>query len=506
MKLKKMGALSLALAMTVTAMTGCAMPSTGGSDTTAAPTQEKTEASSKDSSSDTTAAESDEKITLRIVDWSDSSLVRREEFNKKYMEDHPNITIEYTMLTIDQFKNTIVTMIKSGDGPDLFPIPTGMTLSTALKEEWYQPMNDYVTDEFLETLDPSVFEEGVTMKGEDLYTITEGIPVVNCLFFYNQDVLDQAGVTKIPETYSELVEACKQITESGNGEVYGLIEGGKQLNRLDTLARSFAAVGGGKIAPTSKVLTVDGKAPYDSAAMNEAMALMAQLVSDGSVHPDTVNISAPEAREMFAQGQAGFLCQGMWCIPPWSQSYPDLNYGVMAVPVPDDGAKGCIQQVESSPWMGIYKQSKHPKEAGEYLMALFSEDYGYQSGCVSDGNYVSIVPSVNEKYMTNEVMKQYYEIASETAKVVPVATTRDEKAYDFYAEVKDVQPSLGAILQGVLSQSIADYSSELTKLAEASTTEWKRASEAVGLDYATFDFPNWDPLKDYTEADYAALK
>ena len=36
-------------------------------------------------------------------------------------------------------------------------------------------MNDYVTDEFLETLDPSVFEEGVTMKGEDLYTITEGI-------------------------------------------------------------------------------------------------------------------------------------------------------------------------------------------------------------------------------------------------------------------------------------------------------------------------------------------
>ena len=32
MKLKKMGALSLALAMTVTAMTGCAMPSTGGSD------------------------------------------------------------------------------------------------------------------------------------------------------------------------------------------------------------------------------------------------------------------------------------------------------------------------------------------------------------------------------------------------------------------------------------------------------------------------------------------
>lgn len=505
MKLKKAGALWLAVAMTVTAITGCAMPSTG-EEKTETQTEGTAGENSKADSGSTASSGSDEKITLRIVDWSDSSMARREEFNKKYMEAHPDITIEYTMLTIDQFKNTIVTMIKSGDGPDLFPIPTGMTLGTALKEEWYQPLNDYVTDEFLDTLDPSVFEQGVTMSGEELYSIPENMPVVNGLFFYNKDVLDHAGVSKVPETYSEFIEACKKITESGNGEVYGLIEGGKQLNRLDIMIRSLVGAGGGKIAANAKVLTVDGKAPYDSEAMIAAMGLMEQLVKDGSIHPDTVNISAPEAREMFAQGQAGFLCQGMWCIPPWTQNNPDLNYSVMAIPVPDGGAKGGIQQVESAPWMGLYKQSRHPKEAAEYLMALFSEEYGYQSNCVSDGNYVSIVPGVNEKYMTNEVMKKYYEIASETARIVPSATTRDEKAYDFYTEVKDVQPSLGAILQGVLSQSITDYAGELKKLSEASTTEWKRAAEAVGLDYATFDFPNWDPAKDYTDADYEALK
>ena len=180
----------------------------------------------------------------------------------------------------------------------------------------------------------------------------------------------------------------------------------------------------------------------------------------------------------------------MWCIPPWDQTYPDLNYGVMAVPTPDGTAMGGVQQVESAPWMGIYKQSKHPKEAAEYLMALFSEDYNYQADCVEDGNYVSIVPAVNEKHLNNEVMKQYYEIASETARVIPYATTRDEKAYDFYAEVKDVQPSLGSIVQGVLAQSITDYAGELKKLSDASTEEWKRASEAIGLDVSTFEFPN----------------
>lgn len=502
---RRFGALSLAVAIAVTAMTGCAMPSTDGDSAPAKSTEQTTKTAGGETEAKTETKTGDEQITLRIVDWSDSSMARREEFNKKYMEDHPNITIEYTMLTIDQFKNTIVTMIKSGDGPDLFPIPSGMTLSTALKEEWYQPMNSYITEEFKATLDPSVFEEGVTMKGDDLYTLPENIPVINSLIFYNKDVLDNAGVEKIPETYSEFMEACKKITESSGGQAYGLIEGGKQLNRLDILARTLCGAGGGKIAPNAKVLTVDGKAPYDNDAMLETMAMLDQMVKDGSIHPDTVNISAPEAREMFAQGQAGFLCQGMWCIPPWSQNYPDLNYGVMAVPVPDNSQAGGVQQVESAPWLGIYKQSKHPQEAAEYLMALFDEDYGYQSNCVSDGNYVSIVPSVNEKYMTNQVMKAYYEIAAETAKVVPSATTRDEKAYDFYTEVVDVQPSLGAILQGVLSQSITDYKAELTKLSEASTAEWKRASEAVGLDFATFEFPNWDVSKDYTEADYEAL-
>ena len=500
MKLKKTGALSLAIAMAVGSLAGCAMPSTSD-EPKETPAESKSEASGE-----TTQASGEEQITLRIVDWSDSSMKRREEFNEQYMKDHPNIKIEYTMLTIDQFKNTIVTMIKSGEGPDLFPIPTGMSLSTALNEEWYQPLNPYVTEEFKATLDPSILQEGVTHQGEDWYTIPENMPIVNSLFYYNKDVLDAAGVTEIPKSYAEFIDACKKITESGNGQVYGLIEGGKQLNRLDIMVRGMAGAAGGKIAQNAKVLTVDGRAPYDSEAMIGVMELLDTLVKDGSIHPDTVNIAAPEAREMFAQGQAGFLCQGMWCIPPWDQTYPDLNYGVMAVPTPDGTAMGGVQQVESAPWMGIYSQSKHPKEAAEYLMALFSEDYNYQADCVEDGNYVSIVPAVNEKHLNNEVMKQYYEIASETARVIPYATTRDEKAYDFYAEVKDVQPSLGSIVQGVLAQSITDYAGELKKLSDASTEEWKRASEAIGLDVSTFEFPNWDVTKDYTEEDYKALK
>lgn len=501
MRTKKLGAVTTAICLSAVSLAGCAMPSIsndgGGQESAMAGTGKGTEAVSENT---------DGKVTIRVVDWSDGSQQQREEFHKKYMEENPNINIEYTMLTVDQFKNTIVTMIKSGEGPDLFPIPVGMTLDTALNENWFQPLNPYVTEEFERQFDPLSFGEGITHKGDDWYTITELMPTIQCLFFYNKDVLDDAGVTEVPETYSEFREACKKITDNGNGNVFGLIDGGKQINRLDVLARSMAAAAGGKIAATQKVLTDQGRAPYDCDGMNQAMELMEQLVADGSVHPDTVNISAPEAREMFAQGQAGFLCQGMWCIAQWGKNYPDLNYGVMAVPAPDGMENTFVQQGELSPWMGLYSQSKHPQEAADYLMALYSEEYGYQSGCVKDGTFVSVIPEINEKYMTNEIMKQYYTIANETSKVVPTIINKDEKANDFYREVKDVQPSLGAILQGVLSQSITDCQPELKKLADASTEEWKRAADAVGLDFSELEFPNWNPEKDYTQEDYEKLQ
>lgn len=502
MRLKRVGIGMLTAAMTACSVAGCAMPSVGsdsgnGSSAQESAAGESTQAEEKDA---------DGKITIRVVDWSDGSGPQREEFHKKYMEAHPDINIEYTMLTVDQFKNTIVTMIKSGEGPDLFPIPVGMTLDTALNENWYQPINDYVTDDFADQFDPKSFSEGVTHKGDKWYTITELIPTIQCLFYYNKDVLSAAGVEQVPKTYSEFREACKKITEYGQGIVYGLIDGGKQVNRLDVLTRSMVAAAGGKIGATQKVLADNGRAPYDTEAVMKVFDLFSQLEADGSIHPDTVNISAPEARELFAQGQAGFLCQGMWCIAQWGINDPDLNYGVMAVPVPDGVSGTYVQQGELSPWIGLYSQSKHPQEAVDYLMALYSEEYGYQSSCVEDGSFVSVIPAINEKYMTNPIMKDYYTIANETAKVVPTITMRDEKANDFYTEVKDVQPSLGAIMQGVLSQSIPDYAGALKTLADQTTEEWQRATAAVGMDYSELEFPNWDPTKDYTDADYEALK
>jgi ABC-type glycerol-3-phosphate transport system substrate-binding protein len=444
---------------------------------------------------------------LRVVDWSDSSAQFREVFNKKFEEAHPGVKVEYTCLTIDQFKNTIVTMLKSGDAPDLFPIPSNMTLPLTVQEEWYQPIDSYITEEFKATLNPIVFANGITTLDNHLYTIPEQMPNINSVFFYNKDLLKEAGVTKLPETYSEFIDACQKVTDKGDGQYYGLIEGGIQLNRLDTMARALTSLAGGKIAGSNREIILNGKSNLNSPEMKNALDFINELTVKGLIYPDTVSINAPTARELFSQGQAAFLMQGMWCIPIWAASYPDLNYGVVAPPVPDNQTEkyGCPAE-QISPWLGVYKNSKNPQLAADYLMALFSEEYGYQEAQVSSGNSVSVVPAINDKYMSNPQMIEFYKVASENTRVIPVATSRDSKVYEFNSVVNDVSPSLGAIVQGVLAQSIDDYYGQLDKLANDSTIEWKRAAKEVGLDFSVFEFPNWDLTKNYTDADYQALK
>ena len=55
----------------------------------------------------------------------------REKLNEQFMKDHPNVTVNYTTLTQAQFNETMLSGIRAGDAPDLFPLPCTVTFSTA---------------------------------------------------------------------------------------------------------------------------------------------------------------------------------------------------------------------------------------------------------------------------------------------------------------------------------------------------------------------------------------
>lgn len=446
-----------------------------------------------------------EKITLRVVDWSDSTKLQREEFHKKFMEENPNVTIEYTLLTSDQFKNTVLTAINSGDAPDLFPVPSGMKLNMAVKENWFAPLTDCVTPEFLAKINPNAMLEGYQKVNDVLYVLPENIGLPSCFLYYNTDILEQAGVNPAEvKTYAKFREACKKITETGAGAYYGMIEGGNQLGRWEIIARGWSSMAGGKTGRMAIPAMLDGRAIFDRPEMIGVVELFKDIAEDGSFHPDTLNISAPEARAMFAQGQAGFLVQGIWCVATWERDNKDLHFGVMPVPTPEETVRGSIPAEIPGSWLGISANSKNKEMAGKYYMALYDEFY--QGAAVSGGGFVSVVDEYNTKYMPEGATKAYYDVAMSQIKLAPDVVTADPKVNDFYGVVKDVQPSISAIMQGAVAGAIADIPAALKELADNSTVEWTRAAQEVGLDISAFEFKNWDPTVDYTPDMYGGRK
>lgn len=488
-RIKSIASIALSALLALSVFTGCA-PAAKDSATPSTTPSTATDAKKDD------APKKD--VVLKIMDSSDSTQARRKVFNEEFMTRHPEIKVEYTMMSGDQATTTLTTAIKSGTAPDLFALPNSVKLETAINEGWFQTMSPFLTAEFVNSFEAGALNEGTTTKDGQIYILPEALNIVNSLMFYNKTVLKDAGLDpeNPPKTWTEFTAACKQITEKGKGKSYGIIESGLAAVRCEIELRSFASLAGAKCNYLGVMSLVDGKNTLDSAGMKSALGLYDTLAKDGSIHPNSVNLAAPEARALFAQGQAGFIIQGSWCIPTWRAENKDLDFGVMALPAPDDGIKGGNPYIGAQPWMGLSATSKNPEAAALYLTELYGEEY--QGRIVSDGGFVSAIKGVNEKSMSDKTMLEYFTLAKETGKIAPDPISINPKTAAVYAEVKEVTPNLGQIFQGVLAGSIKDYSKQLDELAAATQKEWERAIGAVeGVSAADFEFKDWDPMKDY---------
>src|SRR5690606_4758753 len=146
--------------------------------------------------------------------------------------------------------------------------------------------------------------------------IPENAGMPHSLIFYNKKLFREAGLDpeSPPVTYSEFLKAARQITEAGKGDYYGYIEGGMQNNRWQTAALDWASLAGDGFHSQSPINLATGDINYNTKPLLGIFELFAALRDQGSMHPNTMTMSAPEARALFGQGQAGFITQGAWSI------------------------------------------------------------------------------------------------------------------------------------------------------------------------------------------------
>lgn len=235
--------------------------------------------------------------------------------------------------------------IESGNYPDvsfLVAAPYANFSELGLLEDLSDVIKDIETN--LGTLDSAVREDMTNADGEIF-----AVPISNSstMLHYRTDYFEEAGITEVPTTWTELEETCKKLKEA-NPDVYPF---GHCISASDDseshnlwILRSF----GGRLWDE------EGNVVVNSPETLEAVNYIVNLYNEGYVPPTTIEWDSSGNNKSFLAGECAMAIN-----PP--TLYNSIINGEMKETLGDITAIAPIPQGENEAW----------KEPGRNMLSIF---------------------------------------------------------------------------------------------------------------------------------------
>lgn len=157
-------------------------------------------------SDDGDTSSSSKKIRWWHIANTDPMMSEWAKMARQFEAAHPGVTIEITPLENEAFKTKLTTVIQAGDPPDIFHTWGGGVLAQQADAGMVKDLTDGV-GAWRDTLIPTAL---------DSYTVdqkTYASPVDTGMvgFWYNKELLERAGLSAPPATWSEYLDAVRKL-------------------------------------------------------------------------------------------------------------------------------------------------------------------------------------------------------------------------------------------------------------------------------------------------------
>ncbi len=329
-------------------------------------------------------------ITLEFWStWDDSKVFVG--LIEKYKEFHPNISINYRKLRYEEYEKMLLDAWVEGRGPDIFSIhntwvPKYKTKIFPLPKKISMPYVSYQpplpgckrkTEEIIETktiYSPTLADIKdnyvATVFADVILKDAKGVNQIYALplsldtltLFYNRNLLDSANIPFPPADWDEFIEDVRLLTRLDIDKK--IIQSGTAMGTFDNVDRAFDII--------SLLIMQNGGNLYnfgDSRTL-EALNFYLDFASpDSEIY--TWNNKMPNSLDAFMEGKLAFFFGYSYYIPIIKAKSPTLNFAVSNIPQVDlshpiNYANYWVQTV--------FKNSKHPKEAWDFLLFLNKEE------------------------------------------------------------------------------------------------------------------------------------
>lgn len=206
-------ALGAVLALTAAA---CGSDDDSTSDSgSAAPDATEAPAATDAATAATEAADTGDTGEKVTIEWwhiqnNDPGLTDWQNMADAYMEAHPNVSVEITVMENEAFKAALQTNLQAGDVPDLFQSWGGGGLRQQVDAGLVQDITDLSAD-WIGDLNPGA--TGLYNVDGKQYGIPFNLGMVG--FWYNKDLFAQAGIESPPTTWDELLTDVQILKDAG---------------------------------------------------------------------------------------------------------------------------------------------------------------------------------------------------------------------------------------------------------------------------------------------------
>jgi multiple sugar transport system substrate-binding protein len=307
-------------------------------------------------------------VTIRVLSMEQAGPTVDEmnaivgEFNKA----NPDIKVEIEYVAYDALHDKITTAMAS-DPPayDVFLVD----------DIWYAEFGKagYVldaTDRITQDMRDKIFQASwdITTVDGNVY----GMPWLldEKYFYYNENLLQQAGFDAPPKTWEELVEQSKAIKEQGIVEFPMVWSWGQYEAAICDWVTLLYGNGG-------SLVDENGAPAFNNEIGVETLTWMLQTIEDGITNPASVSYVEEDVRNVFSQGNAVFATN-------WLYMYDLVNFNKeesqvteqikMALMPAFEGSGVDSASINGSMGFSVAATSPNKDAAWKYVEFLTSED------------------------------------------------------------------------------------------------------------------------------------
>lgn len=274
--------------------------------------------SSGDDGGESEGGSDDGTVTLTFWSWLPTN-DQSDEMIEKFEEQNPNIKIDYTRTEQDDFFEKLQVAMASGTGPDLFGMTTGAMMDQYAK---FSADMKETADEYWEGWEEDIDQNSVAQCTTEDGKVA-GMPLLNAgmtTLMYNQTLMEECGIEKMPTTYEELQDAAAKAKEHG----YVCIAAGAADDWVnsDWFVQTANEFEDGAVYEAEA-----GEREWTDQCFVDTMQAWQNLFTEGIFEDGALGVNTyPDARDQyFFARKSLFLLTGSWHIGPTSPSNSEIQ-------------------------------------------------------------------------------------------------------------------------------------------------------------------------------------